>query len=193
MICRQCCYAFLFIHVIEVICICKSTPLANLNNNVNHYISGDILQLVIVELIYKVCLANPNERSRFIRCIYNLLNSNSPSVRYEAAGTLITLSTAPTAVKAAASCYIDLIVKESDNNVKLIVLDRLIAMKESPSHEKILQDLVMDILRVLSSPDLEVRRKTLSLAMDLVTSRNIDELVLVLKKVFLTASNAQRS
>jgi hypothetical protein len=32
-------------------------------------------------------------------------------------------------VKAAASCYIDLIVKESDNNVKLIVLDRLIAMK----------------------------------------------------------------
>ena len=40
----------------------------------------------------------------------------------------------------------------------------------------------MDILRVLSSPDLEVRRKTLNLAMDLVTSRNIDELVLVLKK-----------
>jgi len=143
---------------------------------------GDILQLVIVELIYKVCLANPNERSRFIRCIYNLLNSNSASVRYEAAGTLITLSTAPTAVKAAASCYIDLIVKESDNNVKLIVLDRLIAMKESPSHERILQELVMDILRVLSSPDLEVRRKTLTLAMDLVTSRNIDELVLVLKK-----------
>lgn len=69
---------------------------------------GDILQLVIVELIYKVCLANPSERSRFIRCIYNLLNSNSASVRYEAAGTLITLSTAPTAVKAAASCYIDL-------------------------------------------------------------------------------------
>ena len=143
---------------------------------------GDILQLVIVELIYKVCLANPNERSRFIRCIYNLLNSTSPSVRYEAAGTLITLSTVPTAVKAAASCYIDLIVKESDNNVKLIVLDRLIAMKGSPTHEKILQELVMDILRVLSSPDLEVRRKTLSLAMDLISSRNIEEMVLVLKK-----------
>ena len=73
--------------------------------------------------------------------------------------------------------------KESDNNVKLIVLDRLIAMRESPAHERILQELVMDILRVLSSPDLEVRRKTLTLAMDLVTSRNIDELVLVLKKV----------
>ncbi len=139
--------------------------------------------MVIVELIYKVCLANPNERSRFIRCIYNLLNSSSAAVRYEAAGTLVTLSTAPTAVKAAAAAYVDLIVKESDNNVKLIVLDRLIAMKESPPHEKILQEMVMDILRVLASPDLEVRKKTLGLALDLVTSRNIEEMVLVLKKV----------
>ena len=38
------------------------------------------------------------------------------------------------------------------------------------------------MLRVLSSPDLEVRRKTLGLAMDLVTSRNIEEMVLILKK-----------
>ncbi|CAB4056829.1 COPB1 [Lepeophtheirus salmonis] len=80
---------------------------------------GDILQLVIVELIYK----------------------------------LIKLKLSISA----ASCYIELIVKESDNNVKLIVLDRLMAMKESPSHEKILSELVMDILRVLSSTDLEVQ------------------------------------
>jgi len=143
---------------------------------------GDILQLVIVELIYRVCHQNPSERSRFIRCIYNLLNSNSQAVRYEAAGTLVTLSSAPTAVKAAVGAYIDLIVKESDNNVKLIVLDRLIAMKEVQSYEKVLQESVMDILRVLSSPDLEVRRKTLNLAMELVTSRNIKEMVLILKK-----------
>ena len=42
-------------------------------------------------------------------------------------------------LQAAASCYIELIVKESDNNVKLIVLDRLIALKEVPAHEKVLQ------------------------------------------------------
>ena len=40
-------------------------------------------------------------------------------------------------IQAAASCYIELIVKESDNNVKLIVLDRLIALKDHPSHEKV--------------------------------------------------------
>lgn len=90
--------------------------------------------------------------------------------------------------------------------MKLIVLDRLIALKEHPSHERVLQDLVMDILRVLSSTDLEVRKKTLNLgnryfyslniilnkktytvlfyfyiALDLVSSRNIEEMVFVLK------------
>ena len=65
--------------------------------------------------------------------------------------------------------------KESDNNVKLIVLDRLMSLRGVASHERVLQELVMDILRVLSSPDLEVRKKTLALVLDLVTSRNIEE------------------
>lgn len=152
---------------------------------------GDILQLVIVELIYKVCHANPSERSRFIRCIYNLLNSSSNAVRYEAAGTLVTLSSAPTAIKAAVGCYIDLIISESDNNVKLIVLDRLIALKENDHIERVMQELVMDILRVLSATDIEVRRKTLQLAMELVTSRNIEEMVLVLKKEVSKTHNVE--
>lgn len=54
--------------------------------------------------------------------------------------------------------------------MKLIVLDRLIALKEHPSHERVLQDLVMDILRVLSSTDLEVRKKTLNLGKCLLFS-----------------------
>lgn len=49
---------------------------------------------------------------------------------------------------AAASCFIDLAAKESDNNVKLIVLDRLEALRQK--HEHVLDSLVMDILRVLS-------------------------------------------
>lgn len=143
---------------------------------------GDILQLVIVELIYKVCYVNPSERVRFIRCVYNLLNSSSAAVRYEAAGTLVTLSTAPSAIKAAASTYIELVVKESDNNVKLIVLDRLVAFLKHSTHERVLQELIMDVLRILATPDLEVRKKTLDLVLNLVTRRTVEETVLVLKK-----------
>lgn len=45
----------------------------------------------------------------------------------------------------------------------------------------------MDILRVLSAPDLEVRKKTLTLALDLVSSRNIEE---VLHEHFLFNENS---
>ena len=40
-----------------------------------------------------------------------------------------------------------------------------------------------DIMVVLSSADLEVRRKTLDLVLELVILRNIEEVVMVLKKV----------
>ena len=69
----------------------KDTLLVNVIN---------MLHVCCEELVCaQVCHANPSERARFIRCIYNLLNSSSPAVRYEAAGTLVTLSSAPTAVK----------------------------------------------------------------------------------------------
>ncbi|GMT14479.1 hypothetical protein PFISCL1PPCAC_5776, partial [Pristionchus fissidentatus] len=150
---------------------------------------GDILQLIIVELIYKVCHANPSERQRFIRCVYMLLQSSSGAVRYEAAGTLVTLSAMPTAIRAAAQAYIELIVKESDNNIKLIVLDRLMELRQTSAGEKVLQELVMDIMRVLSAPGLEVRQKTLSLALDLVSSRNVEDMVMFLKKEIAKSGN----
>lgn len=156
--------------------------LADRLDNVHSF--SDILQLVIVELIYKVCHTNPSERSRFIRTVYGLLSAASPAVRYEAAGTLLTLSTAPAAIKAAAACYIELIVKESDNNVKLIVLSRLQSLRAEAGAAALraLPDLAMDVLRVLAASDLDVRKNTLDLALDLVTARHAEELVSVLKK-----------
>jgi vesicle coat complex subunit len=55
--------------------------------------------------------------------------SSSTAVVYECAVTLVSLSSAPTAVRAAANCYCQLLVSQSDNNVKLIVLDRLVELK----------------------------------------------------------------
>eukprot|EP01117_Protostelium_nocturnum_P002278 TRINITY_DN1292_c0_g1_i1.p1 TRINITY_DN1292_c0_g1~~TRINITY_DN1292_c0_g1_i1.p1 ORF type:complete len:974 (+),score=300.21 TRINITY_DN1292_c0_g1_i1:68-2989(+) len=141
---------------------------------------GEIIQFIVVELIRKVCRTTPSERPKYIKCVFTLLSSASSAVQYEAAATLLTLSSAPTAVKAATSTYINLLVKESDNNVKMIVLDRLLTIKQK--HPKLMQELLMDILRALNSPALEIRRKTLDIAMDLITSKNIEEFVQVFKK-----------
>jgi len=81
-------------------------------------------------------------------------------------------------------------VKESDNNVKLIVLERLANLKELAGNERVLEDLVMDILRILAAPDLEVRRKTLDFSLELITSRTIEEVVLFLKKEVTRTHNA---
>lgn len=53
--------------------------------------------------------------------------------------------------------------------------DELCYMSLTPWCFVVPQDLVMDILRVLTTPDLEVRKKTLQLALDLVSSRNVEE------------------
>ncbi|ORZ25241.1 adaptin N terminal region-domain-containing protein [Absidia repens] len=140
----------------------------------------ELLQLSVIELIRKDSKTNLANKGAYIRCVSELLEAASHSVKYEAANILMFLTSNPAAVKAAASCYIELVVKESDNNVKLIVLDRLrdLHMK----HEHVLDNLVMDLLQVLSSPDIDVRRKSLNIAMDMVSSRNVQEVVLVLKK-----------
>lgn len=119
-------------------------------------------------------------QARYLRLIFDLLEATAPTVVYEAASSLTTLTSNPVAVKAAAAKFIELAIKESDNNVKLIVLDRVDQLRQK--NEGILDDLTMEILRVLSSPDLDVRRKALGLAMEMVTSRNVEEVVMLLKK-----------
>ena len=178
---------------------------------------GDILQFVTIELLRKVCRTNlsPGERSRYIRCIASLLGSSSPAVQYDAAAALYALSSTPTAIKAAASTFIQLLcsvracflslslslsfasdslvlllaLQQSDNNVKLIILDKLQEIKKT--HNKVMQDLLMDVLRALASPTLDIRQKTLDFAMDLVNPRNIDEVILLLKKEINRTQSAE--
>lgn len=141
---------------------------------------GDGFSLIILEMTRKVCRQDPAQKARFIRCIFQLLNSSSPAVSYEAAWTLITLSSAPTAVRAAAKTYAGLLNSQSDNNVKLIVLDRLSDLKKY--HFKVLQEIMMDIMRALATPSLDICKKVLEIAMDLVSMRNIEEVVTQLKR-----------
>lgn len=141
---------------------------------------NELLQMVVLELIRKVCRTKPAEKGKYIKIIISLLNAPSSAVTYECAGTLVSLSSAPTAIRAAANTYCQLLLSQSDNNVKLIVLDRLNELKAS--HREIMVEMIMDVLRALSSPNLDIRRKTLDIVLELVTHRNVNEVVQTLKK-----------
>ncbi|KAL3777483.1 hypothetical protein ACHAWO_007353 [Cyclotella atomus] len=141
---------------------------------------GDGFALLVLDLTRKACRRDPNQKSRFVRVLFQMLSSNSAAVSYEAAWTLISLSNSPTAVRAAAVTYTTLLNSQNDNNVMMIVLERLEQLKKK--HSKILQELLMDILRALSSPNPDICRKVLDVAMALVTSKNVADVVTTLKR-----------
>ena len=149
---------------------------------------GDGFALLVLELTRKVCRRDPSQKSRFVKCLFLLLRSDSPAVSYEAAWTLVSLSTAPTAVRACTQCYANLLTSSPDNNVKLIVLDRLAELKKH--HSKVLQENLMDILRALSSPNIDICKKTLALAIDMVGPRNIEEVMQLLKREVIRAQES---
>jgi coatomer subunit beta len=144
---------------------------------------GEMQQLVVLEMIRRAARSQPQRRLHFMRIIFTLLGGKgtSAAVQYEAAVTLLSLSRAPTAVKAAASSLLSLLHGASDNNVKMIVLDKL-QTEIKVKYPKVLQELVMDLLRALSSPNLDIVRKTLDIAMDLASPSNVQEVVALLKK-----------
>eukprot|EP00584_Thalassiosira_punctigera_P009622 CAMPEP_0172527156 /NCGR_PEP_ID=MMETSP1067-20121228/1904_1 /TAXON_ID=265564 ORGANISM="Thalassiosira punctigera, Strain Tpunct2005C2" /NCGR_SAMPLE_ID=MMETSP1067 /ASSEMBLY_ACC=CAM_ASM_000444 /LENGTH=976 /DNA_ID=CAMNT_0013310835 /DNA_START=131 /DNA_END=3061 /DNA_ORIENTATION=- len=141
---------------------------------------GDGFALLVLDLTRKACRRDPNQKSRFVRVLFQMLGSDSAAVSYEAAWTLISLSNSPTAVRAAAVTYTNLLNSQNDNNVMMIVLERLGELQKK--HSKILQELLQDILRALSSPNPDICKKVLDVAMTLVTSKNVSEVVTTLKR-----------
>ncbi len=152
--------------------------LANNMDDIGQF--GDGFALLVLELTRRVCRKNPQQKSRFVRVLLEMLSSNSPAVSYEAAWTLVSLSNAPTAIRAAALTYTGLLNSQNDNNVKLIVLARLAELKKN--HSKILQEMLMDILRGLSSPNPDICKKVLDIGLDIVNNRNVVEVVNTLKR-----------
>ena len=141
---------------------------------------GDGFALLVLELTRRVCRKEPTQKSRFVRVLFSFLSSESAAVSYEAAWTLVSLSTAPTAVRAAAVTYTNLLNGQKDNNIQLIVLERLEGLQEN--YGKIVQELLMDILRALSSPNPDICQKVLQIGMKAVTGRNVEQVVTILKR-----------
>lgn len=141
---------------------------------------GDGFSLLVLELTRRVCRRDPTQKSRFVRVLFHLLGSTSAAVSYEAAWTLVSLSSSPTAVRAAAVTYTNLLNGQTDNNIQLIVLERLESLQEK--HTKIVQELLMDIMRALSSPNPDICEKVLKITMDVVNARNVSSVVTTLKR-----------
>ena len=156
-----------------------------IQDKINNY--PETMQITILELMRKVCRSLPVPKSIFVKCAAKLLDSQSNAVIYEAANTLLSLTPLDSAVNKALESYTKLLQIESDQNVKLIVINRLNSLKIR--YERNLKLIIMDILRGLSTPNIDVRKNVLSLCLSLASSNNISDIIQCLKKEIISINN----
>lgn len=139
-----------------------------------------LLQLAFIEFIRKDSVTHPNLKQQYAQLITEIIESSSNVVIYEAAITLTVLSSSSQSILLAGNKFVELATKEADNNVKIITLERIDDLHKQ--HPGILQDLSLEILRVLTTQDLDVRKKALDVTLQFITSRNVEDVVKLLKK-----------
>lgn len=151
--------------------------------------SGELLQLTVVDHVKQLMVANPFERSKYLPIVFSSLHSRSPSVQFQCASTLLALSSSPTAIRQATSTFVQLLTTHTDNNVRLIVLERLAEIKKK--NKPVLQESLLELLRGLSTTsNADVRRRILDFCLDLVNSKNAESFIVAMKKE-LTRSQAE--
>jgi coatomer subunit beta len=77
---------------------------------------------------------------------------------------------------------------QNDNNVKVIVLNKIISLKKK--YSKILEDYMSDILNIIREDtvqSIDINQKVLELVTDLATERNIKEVGVFLESEILKA------
>lgn len=145
------------------------------------------LQLAIIQFIRSDPLHHKTNLPHNIQSIVSLLQAPSTIVKFEAASALMLLSTSPTAVKAVANCYIELAVRETDNNAKLMVLNRFAELQSK--NASTVNESITNVVRVLAASDMNVRCKALEIILSGVTARHASEVVSFLVKELAKTTN----
>ena len=115
-----------------------------------------------------------------MKLIFFFKTSKSPSVLLECANTLVQITNAPTAMTQAINIYIHLLNGNTDNNVKIIVLQKMIKLKQL--HSKLMEGKILDILKILKNKSFDIRKLTIQLIQDLISEKNIGQFLEFVRK-----------
>lgn len=131
---------------------------------------GDVFQLIVLEMLTKLCKEDSSQKSRLMNAIFMLSQSKSSSVLFECANTITQLTTAPNAIKVAIQSYLSLLSEQNDNNIKMIVLGKIVRLKKN--YSRILEDYTTDILSIVtrgSSTSIEINKQIVELITELAS------------------------
>lgn len=151
-----------------------------------HESFGDILQLVILRELQDEIVSNPKDMGRLLRIIEQFSNSRFNSVLFEVASALIMFHKNPEGIKLAMTILHRLLKDNTDNNVKLLILDLFNEIRKK--YPKIVSNDFLNILKVIITGDYELRRRFTVFNKTFITKNNYAECKRILieenKKVF---------
>lgn len=162
----------------------EARPYLHSSNIQDIHVMNASIQLLFVDLIKRIYKKSSSEAEDYLAILTSLIKqSSSPSVRYQAASTLMKFTRKPEAIELAAACFIDICAKDSDNNAKLTALDSLMNLRRIPGAERVIRNSVMDIMSILqSASDVVLQDKILRLTLELLSSLNVSGIVGVLRQ-----------
>jgi coatomer subunit beta len=133
---------------------------------------GDLFILSIVENLRNLSLLYPKEKGRMLKILLDLSNHKSHSVLFEVANSLILLSSNPNIIKNAVGIFCNLLVEQKDNNILIIILKKLINIKNK--YRDILEEQILSFAIILNSTtNSEIRKLLFDLIIELLRESNI--------------------
>ena len=142
------------------------------NNEISEL--GDLFALCIAENLKKLCKSFPNKTSIFINLLLELSVHKSHSVLFEISSILLEVSSSPNVVSTAVNILCSLLHEERDNNTLVIILKKLISIKNK--HKEILQEQILTFATLINlNYAKELRKIAFQLINELVTEANITQ------------------
>jgi len=142
------------------------------NNEISEL--GDLFALCIAENLKKLCKSFPNKTSIFINLLLELSVHKSHSVLFEISSILLEVSSSPNIVSTAVNILCSLLHEERDNNTLVIILKKLIGIKNK--HKEILQEQILTFATLINlNYAKELRKIAFQLINELVTEANITQ------------------
>ncbi len=140
------------------------------NTDINEI--GDLFLLSLVENLRNISLNFPNLKGRILKLFYDLANHKSHSVLFEVANSLITLSSNPNIIKVAVGIFCNLLVEQKDNNILIIILKKLMNIKNR--YMDILEENILSFAIILNTTsNSEIRKLLFDLIIELLRESNI--------------------
>ena len=135
---------------------------------------GDLFILSIVENLRNLSFLYPKEKGKMLKILLDLSNHKSHSVLFEVANSLILLSSNPNIIKNAVGIFCNLLVEQKDNNILIIILKKLINIKNK--YRDILEEQILSFAIILNSTtNSEIRKLLFDLIIELLKESNITQ------------------